>query len=170
MRWFFLTVQIFIPLFSLLYEAASIVSLMTNAPLRRSLWRSFSYARARNLYIIILIESISYRLMNQYWDCTLRVCFFYFTFFYYFVNLAWSSWYYNALLRNLYKNIVWSCRVQYVEPRQRSIEIERKREREEGREVGRAELGERETYGGRRQIEGYTFIMDNWELVKKRES
>ena len=47
-------------------------------------------------------------------------------------------------------------------------ETERQRERERGR--GRAELGERETYGGRRQIEGYTFIMDNRELAKKRES
>lgn len=57
-----------------------------------------------------------------------------YTYIFFLLNLAWSFWHYNALLRNLYKNIVWSRRVQenIVEPRQRS----RKREAEIGRKIG----------------------------------
>lgn len=73
--------------------------------------------------------------MLRYRDCL---------FFLNFSYLAWSSWHYNALLRSLYKNIVWSC-VQYVEPRQRERERETEKERErekDGKGGGRAERRE----------------------------
>lgn len=57
-------------------------------------------------YVLTIYYRIGiYRLKIRYWDC------FNFTFLY----LAWSSWHHNALLRNLYKNIVeLSCPVRWV--------------------------------------------------------